>query len=98
MQVVSAAPPSTIEDEALSIVDITKKLKEKIVCAIDVIGNVAKGSDLEKKYVEFKAAINAVLTKDLKGCVQAEGVKGKLRYVACVVCYTLKCHTVYAKI
>lgn len=47
-----------------------------------VTGNVAKGSELEKKYLEFQAAVNTVLTKDLKGCAQAEGVRGKLRQVA----------------
>lgn len=88
IQVVSGAPPpSTIDDEStLSIIDeITKKLeklKEKVVCAVAVTGNVAKGSDLEKKYLEFQAAVNTVLTKDLKECAQAEGVRGKLRQVA----------------
>ena len=68
----------------MSIVDdIAKKLEElkkQIKCAINVIGKVVSGSDLEKKYLEFKAAVNAVLTKDVKECGQAQGLKEKLRY------------------
>lgn len=84
----SAAPPSTIDDEStLGVVDdIEKKLeklKEKVVCAVAVIENVAKGSELEKKYLEFKEAVTDVLISDLIGCIQdVEGVREKLRFVA----------------
>lgn len=81
----SAASSPTIDDEStLGIVDdITNKLEElknQIKCAINVIGKVVGGSDLEKKYVEFKAAFKAILTKDVKKCAQVRGVKDKFRY------------------
>lgn len=73
---------SVIDDIAKQL----EKLKVQMKCAVNVIGKVVSGSDLEKKYVEFKAAINAVLTKDLKKCVQARGIKDKVRYVAAKHC------------
>lgn len=63
------------------IVKKLEKLKEEVKCAINVIGKAVSGTDLEKKYVEFKVAINTVLKKDLKACAQARGIKDKVRYV-----------------
>lgn len=86
-QVISAAPSSqTVDDESdLGVIDnIVKKIqevKEQIKCAINVIGKVVRGSDLEKKYVEFKTAVNTVLNDNLKACGQARGIKDKVRYV-----------------
>lgn len=45
-----------------------------------MIEKVVGGSDLEKKYHEFKAAISTVLTSELKDCAQLQGVKDKFRY------------------
>lgn len=64
--------------------DIAKKfekLKEQIQCVINVIGKRTAGTDLEKKYVEFKAAVKAVLTQDIRTCAQTNGVRAKIRYV-----------------
>lgn len=65
--------------------DIAKKLeklREQFKCVINVINKAANGTDLEKKYVEFKAAVNAVFTNDLKRCAQSSGLRNKFKYVA----------------
>lgn len=82
----SAAPSSSINNESRHRIgnEIAKKLgklKNQLQCAIKTIDEVfvITGSYLEVNYDDFKAAINAVLTKDVKECNQIQDVKNKFR-------------------
>lgn len=63
--------------------EISQKIDDffkKVVCSLNVIGDVVKETDFKKDYEKFKAAVEAVVKHDAKMCMDSNlGFKEKVK-------------------
>lgn len=72
-----------LESATFGIIDeITKKFDgffKYVVCSLNVIGDVVKETDFKKDYEKFKAAVEGVIKKDMKMCMDSKDFKAKVK-------------------
>lgn len=54
-------------------------LLQKVKCSVSVIGKVLSETDLKKDYLEYKSAVENIVSTDLKKCAHTDGVELKFK-------------------
>lgn len=84
----------SIDDEVaiFALVDTIKKLleklREKVKCSLDALGEIIGEGELRNVYKKFRADVESILRNDALECLKIRGAIEKLKWAKILIEYT----------
>lgn len=60
---------------------VLEKLREKVKCSIDALGDIIGEGELRNVYKKFRADVESILRNDALECLKVHGAIEKLKWV-----------------